>query len=214
MQNADTLKKSLLYKGNEISLIIEPRSEGDNVLGNVHPSVRPSPLSWLNRLTYDLDIWYLGWPWPWLGWDCRSRSEVKGQGQMPKMFWHHCYLALRSRSKVKATGQSRRSRSNFWCTAVDVRGSACLSVCRIGFLITLCIFQGALIREGACPPSAEQIQHHRKVVQYVMLILLQRVYSRKDMKSVSLHNVSFQGALIRKGACPSTAEQILHHWEG
>ena len=33
-----------------------PRSEGDNVLGSVRPSVRPSSLSQLNRLTYDLDI--------------------------------------------------------------------------------------------------------------------------------------------------------------
>ncbi len=51
-----------------------PRSEGDNVLGSVRPSVRPSvcpsvrpsvrqsSLSRLNRLTYDLDIWYVGRP--------------------------------------------------------------------------------------------------------------------------------------------------------
>ena len=31
-------------------------------------------LSCLNRLTYDLDFWYGGRPWPRLGWDCRSRS--------------------------------------------------------------------------------------------------------------------------------------------
>ncbi len=46
--------------------VYRPRSEGDNVLGSVRPSVRLSvrpsvrlsvrlsPLSWLNRLTYDL----------------------------------------------------------------------------------------------------------------------------------------------------------------
>ncbi len=37
-----------------------PRSEGDNVLGSVRPSVRQCALSRLNRLTYDLDIWYVG----------------------------------------------------------------------------------------------------------------------------------------------------------
>ncbi len=35
-------------------------SEGDNVLVSVHPSVCPSTLSLLNRLTYDLDIWQVG----------------------------------------------------------------------------------------------------------------------------------------------------------
>ena len=63
--------------------IYRPRSGGDNVLGSVRPSVHPSALSRLNRLTYDLDIRYLVWPWPWPGWDFRSRSYVKGQGQMP-----------------------------------------------------------------------------------------------------------------------------------
>ena len=70
-----------------------------------------------------LDIQHVGWPW--LG--CDYRSRVKGQGQMPKIvFWHHCYLPLRSRSKGrgKFTGQAQRSRSNFWCAAVDSRGAA------------------------------------------------------------------------------------------
>ncbi len=43
---------------------------------------------------------------------------------MPKIvFWPHCYLALRSRSKVgvKVTSQGQRSRSNFWRVAVDIR---------------------------------------------------------------------------------------------
>ncbi len=44
------------------------------------------------------------------------------------VFWHHCYIALRSRSKVgvkvKGRGQGHGSRSNFWCAAVDIRGSA------------------------------------------------------------------------------------------
>ena len=42
----------------------QPRSEGDHVLGSVRPSVRPSvrqsAFSGLNRLTYDLDTWYVG----------------------------------------------------------------------------------------------------------------------------------------------------------
>ncbi len=50
-----------------------------------------------------------------------------GQGQMPKVvFSHGFYLVLRSGSRVKSkvTGQCQRSWSNFWCTAVDIRGSA------------------------------------------------------------------------------------------
>ncbi len=47
-----------------------PRSEGDNVIGSVRPSVRPfvemcvclSELSCLNRLTFDLDVWHGGRP--------------------------------------------------------------------------------------------------------------------------------------------------------
>ncbi len=43
-----------------------PRSEGDNALGSVRPSVRPfvclSVLSRVNRLTYDLDFWHGGRP--------------------------------------------------------------------------------------------------------------------------------------------------------
>ncbi len=31
------------------------------------------------------------------------------------VFWHHCYIALRSRSKVEV---------KFWRAAVDIRGSA------------------------------------------------------------------------------------------
>ncbi len=34
--------------------------QGDNALGTVRLSVHPSPLSRPNRLTYDLDIWYVG----------------------------------------------------------------------------------------------------------------------------------------------------------
>ncbi len=41
---------------------------------------------------------------------------------MPKiLFLHHCYIALRSTSKV---GSRPGSRSNFWGAAVDIRGSA------------------------------------------------------------------------------------------
>ena len=42
------------------------------------------------------------------------------------VFLHHFYIALRSRSKVrvKVTGQGQRAWSNFWRTAVDIRGSA------------------------------------------------------------------------------------------
>ena len=50
---------------------------------------------------------------------------------MPKIvFLHHCYLALRSGSKVRikvkglGQGHGQRSRSNFFCVAVNIRGSA------------------------------------------------------------------------------------------
>ncbi len=46
--------------------IYRPRSEGDNALGSVRPSVRLfvclRALSCLNRFTYDLDFWYGGRP--------------------------------------------------------------------------------------------------------------------------------------------------------
>ncbi len=56
---------------------------------------------------------------------------------MPKIVvWHHCYLALKSRSKVgvKVIAQGQRSRSNFRRAVVDIRGSAkvCLCVCNQG----------------------------------------------------------------------------------
>ncbi len=41
----------------KLCYLYRPRSEGDNVLGSVRPSLRLFPLSRLNRLTYDLDIW-------------------------------------------------------------------------------------------------------------------------------------------------------------
>ncbi len=101
--------------------ILSTAKRGENVLGCVHPSVRPLPLSLLNRLTYDLDIWYLGRPWPWLAWDCRSKVKVKCQ---ESCFYHHCYIALRSRSRgqghgskvgvkvtVQGRGQAQRSES-------------------------------------------------------------------------------------------------------
>ncbi len=40
---------------------------------SVCPSVCPSGPT-LTAEPFDLDIWHVGWPWPWLGWDCRSRS--------------------------------------------------------------------------------------------------------------------------------------------
>ncbi len=49
------------------------------------------------------------------------------QGQMPEnRVLHHCYISLRSKVgvKVKVTGHGHGSRSNFRCTAVDIRGSA------------------------------------------------------------------------------------------
>ncbi len=44
---------------------------------------------------------------------------------MPKIvFWHHCYLAVRSKVGVKVMGQGQRSRSDLCCAAVDIRRSS------------------------------------------------------------------------------------------
>ena len=49
-----------------------------------------------------------GRPWLRIGWDCRSRPQVKGQGQMPKfVVWHHYYFALRFKVGVKVKGRSQ-----------------------------------------------------------------------------------------------------------
>ena len=61
-----------------------PRSlakQGDNALGSVRPSVRPFTHSCLNRLTFDLDFWCGGRPWPWLAWE-----GVKENDYQSKMF--------------------------------------------------------------------------------------------------------------------------------
>ena len=112
------------------------------------------------EIMHDLDFWHVGRPWPWLGWDCRSRLYVKGQGQMPKIvFWFHCYPALRSKSKVgvKVTGQGQRSRSNLWGSAfpsatknqklLSVRG-VCLCVdlsCGCGRSVFNALLSGSFI---------------------------------------------------------------------
>jgi len=36
---------------------------------------------------FDLDFLYEGRPWPWLAWDWKSRSYVKGQGQAMKIVY-------------------------------------------------------------------------------------------------------------------------------
>ncbi len=64
------------------TIFIDREAWGDNTFGSIHLSVRPSvcpsvcpwTLSRVNGLTYDLDFWHKDWPWPWLVWDCRSRS--------------------------------------------------------------------------------------------------------------------------------------------
>ena len=79
------------------------------LVASVLPSVCPSMLSHLNRLTHDLYYLHEGWPWPWLGWYCRSRSN----SDETCFTWHFVVFqpVLRSRSKVRGQGQSSRSRS-------------------------------------------------------------------------------------------------------
>jgi len=50
----------------QVEFRYRPRSRGDNTFGSVRPSVCLCALSCLNRLTFDLDFWHEGRPWPWL----------------------------------------------------------------------------------------------------------------------------------------------------
>ncbi len=128
LEGPGNMNKTIMFCNYSGTFYYRPQSEGDNVLGRVCLSIRPSPLSRLNRLTYNLDICYVGWPWPWLGWDCRSRVKFNAKNCVLTSW----YLALRSRSKVgvkvkgpvkvKDQRSSSRSRSNFWHAAVDISG--------------------------------------------------------------------------------------------
>jgi len=79
-----TLQSILWLKLHRFDLLYiryRPRSRGDNTFGSVRvcacvcPSVCLWALSCLNRLIFELDFWHEGRPWPWLAWDCRSRSN-------------------------------------------------------------------------------------------------------------------------------------------
>ena len=65
------------------------------------------------RLTYNFNFSHEGWPWPRLGWDCRSRSWVKGQGQTKSRVFMLGFniFSLDIRVKVKCQGQKSRSNS-------------------------------------------------------------------------------------------------------
>ena len=74
-----------------------PRSEGDNVLGRVHLSVHLSDLSWLNRLTYDLDY--------------RPRSEkiielVASVRPFVRLFVYMFFRALPAARRAHTDGQT------------------------------------------------------------------------------------------------------------
>ena len=62
------------------------------------------------------------------GRDQGQKVKVVGQGHRAQIMFCRqvCYLASRSRSNdgVKVKCQGHGSRSIFWCTAVDIRGSA------------------------------------------------------------------------------------------
>ncbi len=68
------------------------------------------------------------WPWFFI---CRSTLSFDFWLEVKVVFCHNYYLVLRSRSKVrvkvKCQGQGHRSRSNFWCSTINIRGSALLS---------------------------------------------------------------------------------------
>ena len=73
----------------------------NNMFGSVRVCARVCPsvclwvLSCLNRLTYDLDFLHEGRTWPWLAWDCRSRSYIKGQRRtVEPLVWSRSILGL------------------------------------------------------------------------------------------------------------------------
>ena len=116
--------------------------QGDNALGSVRPCVCLfvclcvclSELSCLNHLTYDLDFWHGGRPWPCWGWDCRSRSYVIGQrSRSNAKNYVLTSLLCCFKVKVKGRGQGHMSRSmsgQGQILAVDNRGSALLSAAK------------------------------------------------------------------------------------
>ena len=65
-----------------LSTCYRPPSMGGNTFGSVRPCVCvcvcPSVCLWalscLNHLTFDLDFWQEGRPWPWLAWNWWLRS--------------------------------------------------------------------------------------------------------------------------------------------
>ena len=104
------------------------QSRGDNTFGTVClsicPSIRLFVLSCLNFLTYDVDFWHRGWPWPWLGWNWKSRSWVKCQSVINdillsfNLFWgqglrSRSKLQVRPKAKLKVQDQRQSSRCHF-----------------------------------------------------------------------------------------------------
>ncbi len=64
-------KVRIMYKTGITTIFVSTTQQGDSALG---ASVR-FVCALLLEL-FELRPWYLkvGWPWPWLGWDCRSKS--------------------------------------------------------------------------------------------------------------------------------------------
>ncbi len=58
----------------EVFIIDREAREIIRLVTSVRPFAWLQALSCLNRLTFDLDFWHERRPWPWLGWDHRSRS--------------------------------------------------------------------------------------------------------------------------------------------
>ncbi len=138
--------------------------QGDNALG----TVRLRPLSQLNRLTYDLDFWYVGRPWPWLGWVVgrRSRSSAKNR------VLHHCYIALGSRSvsrskvRVKDMGQGQISgaqRSILGARLCRMQQRATTTITSLRWLSKMIYGRGDGIPKIACTQNV----HPSAIVNYV-----------------------------------------------
>ena len=106
----------LFFCGFVIDRVAQQSREIMRLVVSVLLSVRLSVLSRMNRLTYDLDIWYVGRPWPWLGWECRSSSKAKN-----RLFTSLLHIL---RVKVEGRGQSQRSGSR---SQIEVKGQGQIS---------------------------------------------------------------------------------------
>ena len=133
---------------NILQYIYRPRSRSNNTFGSVRVSVRLS----VDALLFEpFDLWPWFWHegrhWPWLAWDCRSRSLAKAQGQTVKIVYAPPFEpVVRSRSILGRGLPSSASGNCEWqllvhwnCLFVSNQGA--FNVSRISGRSALIIFK-------------------------------------------------------------------------